>query len=74
MYSLAFLTAQGCEEIQQKTPTDVVYVFLPTTPNPTNGYFLIVPKEDVVPLEMSVADGLKLVISGGTVTAPGKNS
>lgn len=66
IYSIAFLTQEACEEINKKTNTQGVYVFLPTTPNPTNGYFLIVPKKDIIPLKMSVADGLKLVISGGT--------
>ena len=42
-------------------------VFLPTTPNPTSGYLLFVPREDVVVLDMSVEDGLKLVVSGGII-------
>lgn len=70
IYSLGFVTAQGCEEIQRKIGSEVIYVFLPTAPNPTNGYFLVVPKEEVVPLEMSVADGFKLVVSGGTFSPP----
>ncbi len=43
------------------------YVFVPTTPNPTSGYLLIVPREKMTPLALSVEDGLKLVISGGVV-------
>ena len=74
IYSLGFVTTQGCEEIQKKTKPGAVYVFLPTTPNPTNGYFLVVPKEEIVPLEMSVADGFKLIVSGGTFSPPIKNS
>ena len=72
VYSLGFITAQACKEIQEKTKSDAVYVFLPTTPNPTNGFFLVIPKNEVVPLEMSVADGLKLVVSGGTFSPPDK--
>jgi uncharacterized membrane protein len=66
IYSLGFVTAQACQEIQEKTNSEAVNVFLPTTPNPTNGFFLVIPKEEVMPLEMSVADGFKLVVSGGT--------
>lgn len=74
IYSLGFVTAQGCKEIQERTKTDIVYVFLPTTPNPTNGFFLAVPKNEVLPLEMSVADAFKLVVSGGTFTPPVKKA
>jgi len=72
IYSLGFVTAQSCREIQEKTEPGVVYVFLPTTPNPTNGFFLVVPKDELLPLEMSVADGFKLIVSGGTFSPPGK--
>ena len=70
IYSLGFVTTQVCEEIREKTKSDTLYVFLPTTPNPTNGFFLIVPREEVLPLEMSVADGFKLVVSGGAFSPP----
>jgi uncharacterized membrane protein len=66
IYSLGFITAKVCKEIQDKTKSEGVYVFLPTTPNPTNGLFLVVPKEAILPLEMTVADGFKLIVSGGT--------
>jgi uncharacterized membrane protein len=72
VYSMGFVTAPGCREVQNKTQADVVYVFLPTTPNPTNGFFLLVPRNDILPLEMSVADGFKLVVSGGTFAPPAK--
>ncbi len=49
------------------------HVFLPTTPNPTSGYLLFVPEEDLIDLDMSVEDGLKLVISGGAVAPVGGN-
>lgn len=66
IYSLGFVTGPGCPAIQQQTKSDTVHVFLPTTPNPTSGFFLAVPKSQLLPLEMSVADGFKLIISGGT--------
>ncbi|MBN3038851.1 MAG: DUF502 domain-containing protein [Candidatus Omnitrophica bacterium] len=74
VYSIAFLTQEASKEIKEKTASEAVYVFLPTTPNPTNGYFLVIPKNDIIPLNMSVAEGLKLVVSGGTVTPADKNS
>jgi uncharacterized membrane protein len=45
-------------------------VFVPTTPNPTSGFLLLLPKRDIIELEMSVGDGMKMVISGGTVVPP----
>lgn len=68
IYSLGFVTTESCAEIKQKTSTDSIYVFLPTSPNPTNGFFLILPKKTVIPLKLSVADGFKLIVSGGTFT------
>ena len=68
IYSLAFVTNERQGEIEKLIDRDMVSVFLPTTPNPTSGYFLMLPKEDVVELGMSVEDGIKMVISGGMVT------
>lgn len=68
IYSIGFITSEGIGEVQFKTKEDVVSVFLPTTPNPTSGYLLFLPKEDVRVLDMSVEQGLKLVVSGGIVT------
>lgn len=72
IYSLGFVTSDASGEVPSKTSQDLLNVFVPTTPNPTSGVILMVPKESVVELEMSVEDGLKLVISGGTVTPPYK--
>jgi len=67
MWSLAFQTGTGAEEIRDKTGRDVTNVFIPTTPNPTSGFFLMVPREEVVELDMSVDDGLKMLLSVGVV-------
>ncbi|MDE6576210.1 MAG: DUF502 domain-containing protein [Opitutales bacterium] len=67
MYALGFLTSETRGEVQVKTQQNVVNVFIPTTPNPTSGFLLFVPKEDVVVLEMSISDGMKMIISGGVV-------
>ena len=67
IYAMGFLTGRGKGEVQNKTPHDIINVFLPTTPNPTSGYLIMVPKDDVQELEMTVADGMKLIVSGGAV-------
>ncbi|NQT22548.1 MAG: DUF502 domain-containing protein [Candidatus Omnitrophica bacterium] len=68
IYSIGFLTGEGRGEIQNKTNENVVNVFVPTTPNPTSGIFLVVPKEQLIYLKMSVEEGMKMVISGGAVS------
>ncbi|MEW6623562.1 MAG: DUF502 domain-containing protein [Bacillota bacterium] len=70
VYALAFLTGYSRGEVQEKTHEDLVNIFLPTTPNPTSGFLLLVPKKDITLLEMSVEDGLKMIISGGVVVPP----
>lgn len=66
-YAIAFLTSETEGEIQDRTGKTVVNVFVPTTPNPTSGFLLMIPKKKVTELDMSVADGMKLIISGGVV-------
>ena len=70
VYMVGFLTSVTGGEAQAKTTEQLVNVFIPTTPNPTSGYLALVPREQVRELEMSVADGMKMVISGGTVVPP----
>lgn len=67
LYSLCFQTSKNLGEIEKKSERDVVCVFVPTTPNPTSGLILMVPQEDVIELDMSVEDGLKMIISLGVV-------
>lgn len=69
-YALGFVTSETGGEPQAKTKSQVVNVFVPTTPNPTSGFLLLVPQEKIVVLDMSVADGMKMVISGGSVVPP----
>ncbi len=68
IYALGFVTGVASGEVQELTQEVVLNVFLPTTPNPTSGFYLLVPEKDVVPLEMSVEEAFKLVISGGLVS------
>ena len=67
MWAIAFLTADTQGELSEKLEHDTVNVFLPTTPNPTSGFLLVVPREDVIILEMSIEDAVKLIISAGIV-------
>jgi uncharacterized membrane protein len=67
MYAIGFVSSETQGEVQIKTKEMVVNVFLPTTPNPTSGFLLLVPREDIIFLEMTVADGMKMIISGGLV-------
>jgi len=68
MWTLAFQTGEPVGEVQSRTAREVITVFVPTTPNPTSGFIVMVPREDVIELEMSVEDGLRMVISLGVVT------
>lgn len=70
IYSLGFLTAEGEGEVQEKTDKPVVCVFVPTTPNPTSGMLIFVPRDQLIRLDMTTEDGLKLVVSGGVVVPP----
>jgi len=69
-YAIGFLTNKARGEPQEKTQEEVWTVFVPTTPNPTSGFLVMLPRKDIVELEMSVGDGMKMVISGGAVTPP----
>ena len=70
LYSIGFVTSKAKSEVQEKTRHEVLNVFIPTTPNPTSGVLVFADTRDVIELNMSVEEGLKLVISGGTVSPP----
>jgi uncharacterized membrane protein len=65
--AIGFVTGPTRGEIQARSPEEMVNVFLPTTPNPTSGFLLFVPRKDLIPLDMTVEQGMKMVISGGIV-------
>jgi uncharacterized membrane protein len=67
IWTVAFITGQTVGAISRPIGMDLVNVFVPTTPNPTSGFLLFLPRTDIQLLDMSVEDGLKLVISGGIV-------
>jgi uncharacterized membrane protein len=68
IWTLGFITGTSKGEVQEKTAEEVINVFVPTTPNPTSGFLLFVPAQDIIRLKMPIEDGLKLVVSGGIVT------
>lgn len=70
LWTVGFITGSTMGEIKSLTQDDVVNVFVPTTPNPTSGFLLFVPRADLLTLSLSVEEGIKLVVSGGIVTPP----
>lgn len=70
IWSIGFLTGTTAGEVQNRTQEQTVNVFLPTTPNPTSGYLLFVPRKELIILDMTVEEGIKMVVSGGIVTPP----
>lgn len=67
MYSLGFITQDTKGAVQKSLNEQVYSIFLPTTPNPTSGYLLFIPKKSVIPVNISVEEALKLIISGGSI-------
>ncbi|PAW74767.1 MAG: hypothetical protein B9S26_03805 [Opitutia bacterium Tous-C4FEB] len=70
IWAIGFLTNKTQGEAQAKTAEEVWTVFVPTTPNPTSGFLMLFPTRDITPLEMSVGEGMKMIISGGAVVPP----
>lgn len=66
-WAIAFQTGIPAKEVASKLGEDYVNVFLPTTPNPTSGFFMIVPRANTIELEMSVEEALKHIVSMGSV-------
>lgn len=71
-WTIAFITGQPGGDVANHLQGDFVSVYVPTTPNPTGGYFLMLPRADVIELEMSVDEALKYIISMGVVAPPAK--
>lgn len=72
IWVLGFVTGKTTGEVQAYTKNETVNVFLPTTPNPTSGFLLFLPKKDVIYMKMSVEEGIKMIVSGGIITPPVK--
>ena len=72
--TLGFLSYKEQAEAQTRTGREVWTVFVPTSPNPTSGFLLMLPREEIIELEMSAGEGMKMVISGGAVVPPWKSA
>lgn len=67
IYSVGFITSEQRAEVQQKTRPNVVAVFIPTTPNPTSGFLVLVPEDKMTKLDMTVSEGIKYIVSLGSI-------
>ena len=68
IWALGFVSGPTKGEVRRRLDRELVNVFLPTTPNPTSGFLLFVPKADIRVMNMTIEEGIKLVVSGGIVT------
>src|SRR5699024_8994582 len=68
MWALAFRSSMAKGEMRDKLGEGYVVAFVPTTPNPTSGFVVLLPEDEIIPLDMSVEDGLRMIISMGVVT------
>jgi uncharacterized membrane protein len=74
MWTLGLVVGRAYAEVSEKIGTEMYNVFVPTTPNPTSGYLVFVPRNDMKRLDMTVEDCLKMIISGGIVTPRAVNA
>jgi uncharacterized membrane protein len=72
VWTVAFQTGTPADEVRAAIPGEMVSVYVPTTPNPTSGFFLMIPRSEVIELRMSVDEALKYVVSMGVVAPGGK--
>ncbi|MHA1114519.1 MAG: DUF502 domain-containing protein, partial [Alphaproteobacteria bacterium] len=70
IWAIGFVTGVTEGEVQNLTEAEMANIFLPTTPNPTSGFLLFLPRSDLYRLDMTVEEGIKMVVSGGIVTPP----
>lgn len=73
LYSIGFVTGKTMGEIQAKTEDKMLNLFIPTTPNPTSGYYIVIPEKDIIPLTMTVEDAFKIIMTAGMVV-PGEGA
>jgi uncharacterized membrane protein len=73
VFSIGFITSHELEEAQAKTAQEVTCVFVPTTPNPTTGFLVLVPKDEVVNMDMTVDEAFKMLLTLGVVVPTWKN-
>jgi uncharacterized membrane protein len=73
VWTIAFMTGQPGGDVANHLKGEYISIYVPTTPNPTSGFFLMIPKSDVIELDMSVDEALKYIISMGVVPPSGSN-
>ncbi|MBI1997931.1 MAG: DUF502 domain-containing protein [Deltaproteobacteria bacterium] len=73
VFTVAFAMGRAWADLENKTNVQLVNVFVPTTPNPTSGFYLLVPSHEVTPLNMTIEEAFKLITSGGLITPDDKN-
>ena len=67
-WAIGFVTSKHHGPLEARTGKDYFHVFVPTTPNPTSGFYLLVPEEDVIEVDISVEEAFKVIMSAGLVT------
>lgn len=70
LYSIAFVTGDTEGEVKERTFQNAMNLFVPTTPNPTSGFYIVIPESDVMHLNMTVEEAFTLIMSGGIITPP----
>jgi len=73
VFSIGFITAHELEEVQARTEQEVTCVFVPTTPNPTTGFLVMAPKDELIHMDMSVDEAFKMLLTLGVVVPTWKN-
>ncbi|HEU4341590.1 MAG TPA: DUF502 domain-containing protein [Candidatus Binatia bacterium] len=73
IYTVGFAMGRAWHELERKNESQLINVFVPTTPNPTSGFYLLVPASELSPVDMSMEEALKLITSGGLITPSDKN-
>jgi len=68
LWSIGFVTGKGMKYKNGQTQSDLVSVLVPTAPSPLSGYMLLIPKEDIIPLDMTIEEAMRYVISDGVIT------
>ena len=68
IYTIGFAMGKAWDELEKRSEERLLNIFVPTTPNPTSGFYLLMPEKDVVPLEITMEEALKLIASGGLIT------
>lgn len=71
IWSIGFVSGDNFKEVKEKTGQDMLNVYVPSVPNPATGFFVFVPRKDVVILNISMKDTIRLIVSGGLLSPPG---